>query len=67
MALSPQPAFQSNGAFQLAEDMGFQTQLFGIWNPVDPSVPDGWTPVPPLGGVWTPVPPNSGIWTPTGA
>lgn len=63
----PQPAFQSNGAFQLAQDHGFQTQLFGVWNPIDPSAPNSWTPVGvTAGGPWVPVPPISNTWVPTG-
>ena len=65
MALAVQSAFQSNGAFQLAQDQGFQTQLFNVWNPMDPSSGGPWTPTsPPADGPWAPLSRPSGPWSP---
>lgn len=53
-----EPGFQADGAFQLATNFGFQTQ---IPVPVEP----GWGPVPPEFGIWVPATPEAGVWDPT--
>lgn len=65
MALAAQPAFQNDGAFQLAQDQGFQTQMFNVWNPTDPSPGGPWVPTSPsTGGPWVPIARPSGPWSP---
>lgn len=67
MALASQAAFQSDGAFQLAHERGFQTQLFNIWDPIEPPASGGpWVPTTKPSGPWTPVTRPSGPWVPTG-
>jgi len=39
------PAFQDDGGYQLAEDLGYQTQGFALWVPVLRTVGGPWVPL----------------------